>query len=471
MRSYVFASLVAVALAGACTSNKTVQCKSAGDCTQFAGGTCDVNPSTGNQWCSYPDPLCDSGRRWGSIDEGDGLSGLCQDRGADAGVDAPIVDARGPDAQPDAQMFDAKPGGPIVTDDQPAELVLGQSDFNGGSANAGGSTSAKSVSYPIGVVSDGTGLWVTDNANHRVLRWQPLPVSSYENASLVLGHATLTDGTNPCGTSSAGTTCVPAQVSIGGGKLVVSEGNRVLIWSTLPTTNGQSADHVLCQTTFSAITGGNGASNCSAPSGVWTDGTRLAVADKANNRVLIWTTFPTANGVAANIVLGQSAFGQSGSPGTPSASNMYWPQGVYFDGTHFYVADTLQNRVLVWNGFPTTNNQAADFVLGQSSFTTSTAATTSTGLSNPYSIAVVGTSLFIGDSANDRVMVWTPIPTTSGAAAQHLLGAATFTTAGGSPPASQTSIDQPGGMFIVGDKLYVVDTNHNRVLRFGLNLP
>ena len=36
-----------------------------------------------------------------------------------------------------------------------------------------------------------------------------------------------------------------------------------------------------------------------------------------------------------------------------------------------FVADTQNNRVMVWNTLPTKNNQPADFVLGQPNFTTS----------------------------------------------------------------------------------------------------
>ena len=51
---------------------------------------CEVNPATGNQWCTYPDATCPSGRRWSDFDTGDGLSGLCVGGGTnpDAGADA-----------------------------------------------------------------------------------------------------------------------------------------------------------------------------------------------------------------------------------------------------------------------------------------------------------------------------------------------------------------------------------------------
>ena len=48
------------------------------------------------------------------------------------------------------------------------------------------------------------------------------------------------------------------------------------------------------------------------PSGLYSDGTRLFVADKLNNRVLIWNAWPTANGQAADVVLGQAAMTSNG---------------------------------------------------------------------------------------------------------------------------------------------------------------
>ena len=41
------------------------------------------------------------------------------------------------------------------------------------------------------------------------------------------------------------------------------------------------------------------------PTSVTTDGTRLFVSDLGFNRVLIWNTIPTANGQAADVVVGQ----------------------------------------------------------------------------------------------------------------------------------------------------------------------
>ena len=113
----------------------------------------------------------------------------------------------------------------------------------------------------------------------------------------------------------------------------------------------------------------NGNAYLDAPGGVWSDGTRLYVADTGDNRVMIWNTIPTTNGAAANIVLGQTDW-TSRSTGT-SINTESVPAFVMSDGTNLYVADTGNNRVLIWNSIPTTNNASPNLVVGQSGFTTS----------------------------------------------------------------------------------------------------
>ena len=45
-----------------------------------------------------------------------------------------------------------------------------------------------------------------------------------------------------------------------------------------------------------------------------------------------------------------------------------------------------------------------------------------------------------------------------------------MTTGGNNPAATQKTFDDPWSLARVGDRLFVSDYNHNRVLRFGLNL-
>ena len=55
---------------------------------------------------------------------------------------------------------------------------------------------------------------------------------------------------------------------------------------------------------------------------------------------------------------------------TPNAKSMRGPQGVWIQNGRLYVADTQNNRVLIFNRIPTSNGAAADVVLGQPDFTT-----------------------------------------------------------------------------------------------------
>src|SRR6185436_19577299 len=107
------------------------------------------------------------------------------------------------------------------------------------------------------------------------------------------------------------------------------------------------------------------------PTSVATDGVHVVVADTNHNRVLIWNRIPTINNQAADVVVGQENFTPSTLTGqVPTAKSMRGPQGVWIVNGKLYVADTQNNRVLVYNRIPTANGAAADVVLGQPDFTT-----------------------------------------------------------------------------------------------------
>src|SRR6185503_4305187 len=120
------------------------------------------------------------------------------------------------------------------------------------------------------------------------------------------------------------------------------------------------------------------------------------------------------------------------------------PVSVTTDGTRLYVADLGNNRVLIWNSIPTTNQQAADVVVGQKNFDTGLAndssslcasngtASDGTTLTYPARCAKTmdfprfalsdGRRLFIADGGNDRVLIYNTIPTANAAAADVILG-------------------------------------------------
>ncbi len=186
-------------------------------------------------------------------------------------------------------------------------------------------------------------------------------------------------------------------------------------------------DVVLGQPDFDTFTPNveNGMQN---PTGVATDGVRIAVADTDNNRVLIWHSIPTANGAAPDVVIGQ-ADAINNAPGT-SATEMRGPQGVWFDGGKFFVADTQNSRILIYNSVPTATGATPDIVLGQPDFDTrpepdltqSNVEPTATGMLDPVSVTVSDGKLLVADLGFNRILIFNSIPTSNAMPADVVIG-------------------------------------------------
>lgn len=442
--------ILTLASAGLCSclAPFEVECGVDAHCDRFPGGLCHQNSATGRKWCMYPDAECSSGYRYSDLDVGDGVSATCVSD-VDDGPDVPTT--------------------PIIENGQRADLVLGQEVFTTGYGNHGG-VSGRSLFHPSGVSIDETGrLWVLDSVNQRALMWSPAPLTSFAEAALVVGKTNFASGGGSCVTGS--TTICPAGANLvaKGGKFVIPDQcHRVMIWNPGPTANGGAASIVLGQTSFNYCAPGNGAADLNDPSGVWTDGTRVAVADTRNSRVVIWTSFPTTNKQPADHVLGQPGFGTSGCPSPPTGATMCDPRRVYSDGVRLFVADTLNHRVLVWRSIPRTSGQPADFAIGQPDLTTNGDERGASQLAYPWDVTTVGDHLFIADSGNNRILVFSPISTASGASASLVLGQQNFETT--SMGTTQETFTRPVSLAVGGNKLYVSDMENSRVLRFDLKL-
>ena len=322
-------------------------------------------------------------------------------------------------------------GVPAVNN-QVATFAVGQPDLQ--SATAPAQPTSSSLNAPRGLATYGGDLVVADSGNNRVLIWSQAPTGS-SPADVVLGqHGNFQTGSAACGWPGLND---PAGVAVTpGGKLVVVDtgNNRILIWDQVPTTNPPPPPSlILGQPTISATTcpvnqgqSSSAANTLDTPTAVWTDGTRLVVADSGNNRVLIWTSFPTREDQPADRVLGQGDFAhdaanddaQNGTQQpTPTARTLYDPRGVYSDGTRLFVADTGNNRVLIWNAFPSASFAPADVVLGQGDFTHNTqnddnqdgqqdASASARTLYAPGGVTETGKKLLVSDSSNNRVLVY-----------------------------------------------------------------
>jgi uncharacterized protein (TIGR03437 family) len=194
------------------------------------------------------------------------------------------------------------------------------------------------------------------------------------------------------------------------------------------------ASLVLGQTSFTTTDLGLAADKMRLPTGVATDGQRLVVADTLNNRVLIWTSLPTTNGQPANIVLGQPRFDQNKTPLVTDAKSLRAPQGVWIQNGRLFVADAQNHRVLIWNTFPTVNEQPPDLVLGQNNFTDAVEldpikaniTIAADSLLTPTSVTSDGIRLFVTDLGLNRVLIWNTIPTRNHQPADVVIGQKDF---------------------------------------------
>ena len=327
---------------------------------------------------------------------------------------------------------------------QGANLILGQPDFT--SVNF--ATTASGMRLPTGVATDGRNLAVADTANNRVLLWRQIPTQMGQPADIVLGQKDFVT-VQPVVVNQTSLRA-PQGVWIQNGMLFVADtqNNRVMIWNSLPTKNNQPADIVLGQPNFttspnldltkSSLTAS--ATTMLNPTGVSSDGSRLIVTDLGFNRVLIFNTIPTKNQQAADVVIGQkdmtTAFANdntdlcisigvdaSNNPIYPSmcGNTLSFPRFALSDGTRLYIADGGNDRVLIFNSMPTKNGQRSDVVLGQPDefndiVVTSTDLTFQPNLKqsaadvtpSPTGLAWDGTNLYVTDSLNYRILVFTP---------------------------------------------------------------
>lgn len=274
----------------------------------------------------------------------------------------------------------------------------------------------------------------------------------------------------------------PRGVCLHGSSLLVSDTgqNRVFVWHTLPEQEYQAPDLVLGQIN-SHETGRNSGSEVTAstlqyPSGIWTDGKRLAVADAWNHRVLLWHTFPTRPGQPADTVIGQAGFAHNSPNGrigaSPTASTLNWPYGLTSDGERLFIADTGNRRVLVYDRWPEHNGAAADSVIGKPDFFERDYEPNDAIW--PYSVKIgPNGELAIADTQYYRVLLWSHWQKALSEPAHRLIGQPDLEANGmnqyGLYPQAHTLSWCYDACFD-RHRLLVADTGNSRILAFD-SLP
>ncbi|MDY6899238.1 MAG: hypothetical protein SWZ49_14335, partial [Cyanobacteriota bacterium] len=308
-------------------------------------------------------------------------------------------------------------------DSQPADWVIGQPNFNSEGQNAKGKPGRNTFNVPTGICSCGEGLAVADAWNHRILIWKNLPEDNNVPADLVLGQADFNGNQPNRGNSNAATNTLNWCYGIFyyQGKLFVADtGNRrLLIWNQLPQENGQPADVVLGQPNMESRDE-NGGSNADAFSMRWCHDitiwdNNLVVTDAGNNRVMIWSGIPIKNNTPCAVVLGQESFDKvEMNQGVyfPKANSLSMPYGVAATQDWLLVTDTANSRLLAWKkpqSILSLQGADADLVIGQNNFHSKGenrdyGLPTRDSLNWSYGISIYKNTAIIADSGNNRIL-------------------------------------------------------------------
>ncbi len=237
-------------------------------------------------------------------------------------------------------------------------------------------------------------------------------------------------------------------------------------------TSGQPAQSVLGQPNLSTSAVGAGTTGLNGARRVTVDRISGAVyvADTENHRVLRYSdTDAQTSGAAAELVLGQPNFATTTS-GT-GAAKMNTPTGLFInDAGQLWVADRNNHRVLRFdNARSAVNGANADGVLGQENFDSNVFATSQSGMRFPGGVALQTTgTLFVADSGNDRVVFFDGAAAlAAGSNADGVLGQIDFVSS--SFGTSSAAFFGPSDVAVNGSgTLLVADSGNNRILRFDL---
>ena len=337
------------------------------------------------------------------------------------------------------------------TNGQNATYVIGQADFTHNTSSAGATGLRNPRSVAIDTVH--SKLYVADRDNNRVLRYAYPITGNQPAAELVFGQPDFDTTTTPV-SAGRNTISAPTRLIVDqtGRLWVSSSGDHRVIWfnaAHLVSANQPDADGVLGQPDFVSNTPDVTANRMNTPLGVTIDqdGT-LFVADTFNHRVLRFDNAASkANGADADGVLGQADFTSNGTGVT--ATTMEKPIGLCLMGTTLFVGDRSNGRILRFDdAAQKANGAAADGVLGQPDLTTRNLLITQDGMEYAGSVTIDSSgNLYATDGFNaDRVLIFSDVLSKAdGANADFVLGHADFTSSGSGLGQDRLNMDSHGG--------------------------
>ena len=237
-------------------------------------------------------------------------------------------------------------------------MALGQPDIDGVDEGC----AADRCYWPFGLALVDGVLWVADTGNRRLLGWTGGVPESPRPADLVVGQPDFTSrGENRDDAVSASSLRWPHAIAASDGFVFVADaGNhRVLGWVG-GLDRDRPADLVLGQPDLTTAEESpyrpQGPRSFRFPYSVaTTDAGELLVADTSNNRIglvndLAATFAAEPAGAPLDDVLGQDDLDANGENrwDRVQADTLCWPYGLSVLGDRFAVADSGNNRVMIW---------------------------------------------------------------------------------------------------------------------------
>ncbi|MBI3582875.1 MAG: Ig-like domain-containing protein [Nitrospinae bacterium] len=326
---------------------------------------------------------------------------------------------------------------------------------NGNDGSTDGIGTAALFSYPEGITTDGTNLFVADNGNSTIRKITPTTLmgGSMQGNSLNLttavttlaGTALSSGSTDATGTSAR--FARPYHITTDGTNLFVADQTNHTIRKIVISTG--------VVTTIAGTAGTSGSTDATgtsalfkSPAGITTDGTNLFVADYSNHtiRKLVIST-----GVVTTIAGTAGTSGSTDATGT--AASFYLPKGITTDGTNLFVAEEgnhIIRKIVISTGVVTT--------LAGSTTSGSTDGTgTAASFNAPRGITTDGTNLFVADSANNTIR---KIVLSSGVVTT-IAGSTTSGSTDGTGTAARFKL--PVGITTDGTNLFIVDNNNHTI--------
>lgn len=345
-----------------------------------------------------------------------------------------------------------------------ASRVYGQGgNFTTAGAN-NPSLNADSLWTPFRPFIASGGIYVADQTNARVLFFS----GNSTTATSVYGTAGSFTVAGNTGTSSTSFITLPSanvpDVFVDANGVYITDiwANRIMFFPGTSTTATRFYGQ-FNNPTYDA-TNNDGANNPGTPTSQTLANAESAATDATG--VYIADTynhrilFYPGTSLTATRVYGQGGSFISGNAnqGGRSADSLNEPRGIWVDSDGVYIAEVQNHRVLFYPGTSTT----ATRVYGQSGFATAAPGASATQLNSPWFVTTFSGKVYIADTNNNRVLEFEGTSTT----ATRVWGqGGSFTTFAANPSGIKAdSLNQPYGVAVDASGLYIADAGNNRVL-------